>query len=707
MRIRRFIVALSLVFTLLFCSTVTGFASTWREQYLTQDEIRFLDSHPVLRAGVGTAFPPIMFVQEEDGKLVLKGMVADYLKLMEERLQVKIEPQFGITFKEALQRGREKSIDIFPCVASTPERSRFLAFSETYLSYPLVVITREGSPFISNIQELAPLRVAIVKPLSVYSKLKNDYPVIKFNYVFKQTVPDVLKSVSVGEADACIVNLAVAIYEINRQGLGNLRVAAPTPWKNNELSMAVRDDWSILKSIFDKAIASISIQEHKAISSVWIDVEVPEPFDYFGVLKWIGFFVILLSLVSLVATFWISTLKKEITRRKIVENELRESEASLLLAAHGNGLRLWDWDLEKDTIDFKAIDEEGRSGQEKLSEYGQKWLKDIHPKDEKNVASQLARCVNGQSDNLDLEYRKIVPDGTVVWEHMAGVVLAPESVDGPLRMVGFFRDVTASKELLKRRALSDKLESIGRLASGMAHEMNTPLHYIKGNLNYIDEMIRPFLQASSGVDSVSRMNKLCGSLQGQSDLKECLGAITESIEGVDRVTKIINALKLFAHVNESSVREYELEELIEKTLTITENEWKYCTRVSVDVADGSTVFCNPGDIIQLLSVLVVNSAQAICQRYEEKSKGLIDIQGYSEDGQLVMKVWDNGGGVDEYFRHRVFDPFFTTKEVGEGAGQGLYIAFNIVNKYNGTISSENNDSGGATFSIRLPILTEN
>lgn len=337
MGIRRVIVAFSLVGLLLLCNVTAGFSSTWREQSLTQEDIRFLDSHPVLRAGVGTAFPPIMFVQKQNDEFAFKGMVADYLKLMEERLQVRIEPHYDITFKEALQLGREKKIDIFPCVAVTPERLRFLTFTEPYLSYPLVVITREGSPFVSSIEELAPLRIAIVKHLSVYSKLKDDYPIIKFNYVYKQTVPDVLKAVSVGEADACIINLAVAIYEINRQGLGNLRVAAPTPWKNNDLSMAVREDWPILRGILDKALESITIQEHKAISNAWIDVEVPEPFDYFGVLKWIGAFAALLSLVSLISTFWIRSLKKEIARRKIVENQLRESEASLLLAAHGNG----------------------------------------------------------------------------------------------------------------------------------------------------------------------------------------------------------------------------------------------------------------------------------------------------------------------------------------------------------------------------------
>ncbi len=701
MRISRILLVVSLAVLFCFGTAGWGAASTWREQNLTQEEIRFLDSHPVLTAGVGTAFPPIMYVDQEGDKLVFNGMVTDYLELLEDRLQVTIQPKLDISFKQALQMGRDKDIDIFPCIANTQERRKYLRFSEPYLSYPLVVIAKEGSQFISNMEDLVPLRIAIVEPLSVYSKLKHQYPSIKFNFVFKKTVPDVLKAVSLGEADVCISNLAVAIYEINRQGLSNLRVAAPTPWKSNELGMAVRKDFPILLTILEKVLASISIQEHKDISSRWINVQIPEPFEYYGVLKWIGGLAAISFLIFFVAILWIRSLKKEITRRSIIANQLRESEASLLLAAQGNGLQLWDWDLQSDTIEFKTpIDDSSKV----FTDYRANWLKDIHPDNEKLASQQLDQCLNGTSNSLELEYKKIGLDGVTKWEHMAGIVYAPTE-ESPRRMLGYFRDITVSKRMLKRNALSDKLESIGRLASGMAHEMNTPLHYIKGNLNFVGETLERHSRPSAAKTVSTTLGGTPPLPREQKVSNECLDAISESIEGIDRVTKIINALKLFAHVNESSIKEYDLKEVVDKALTITENEWKYCARAVVDIEGNPIVFCNPGDIIQLLTILIINSSQAICSRYKEKSQGLIEIQGQTEDDRLIITVWDNGCGVDEQSKHQIFDPFFTTKEVGEGAGQGLYVAFNIVKKYNGTIACNNNDAGGTTFTMSLPILT--
>ncbi len=180
--------------------------------FLTDSEQKWLDEHPVLRLGVGIAFPPFMWVQEKNGRQMFMGMVSDYVDLLGGKMGVNMEIVFGIPFGEALARGRDGRIDFFPCLSRTPERSEFLLFTQPYLSYPLVVMTREDAPVIGGVRELEGKRFAVVKRLVVYSKIKTEYPNLHLNYVFTRKVEENLEAVSMGRADACIINLAVASY---------------------------------------------------------------------------------------------------------------------------------------------------------------------------------------------------------------------------------------------------------------------------------------------------------------------------------------------------------------------------------------------------------------------------------------------------------------------------------------------------------------
>ncbi|QJB57189.1 transporter substrate-binding domain-containing protein [Pseudodesulfovibrio sp. zrk46] len=689
--------------TLLFASS-SVLAASWREQNLTPEEISFLDAHPTMLAGVGTAFPPIMFAQKAKNETVFKGMVSDYIQVLENRLGITIEPILNIPFKEALQRGREKKIDIFPCIAETVERQKYLAFSDPYLSYPIVIITREKAPFISGIGDLASYRIAIVKHLATYSRLVNQYKVKQFNYVFRETIPDILKAVSVGNADACIVNLAVAIYEINRQGLSNLKVAAPTPWKDNTLSMAVRSDWPLMLGIIDKTLKSITPQEHAAIRTKWISIKVPQPIDFQNLITWGLAILVTLIIIGILATCWIRSLKKEIRQRKIAETKLMESEASLILAAEKNGLTLWDWNLSTDCIEYTTTSYSGLPQNE--CNFKKAWLATIHTDDVLRAEAALDSCFNRHCKKIELEYRKQIVEGDVMWEHMAAVML-PGVDDQADRLLGFFQDITTRKNLAKKRSLSDKLESIGEIASGIAHEMNTPLHYIRGNLKFIVGIVESLYSHKSLKEPQISSLSTAECMEMNTALEECKAAANESIEGVDRVSKIINALKLVAHGSESQVHSYNLKDVIEKALTISENEWKYSSQMTLNVDDHIEIVCNPSDIIQLLTIIIVNAAHAIKGRFGEKVAGKIIVTAFIENETLIITITDNGCGIADNNLDRIFDPFFTTKDVGEGTGQGLYIAFNIAKKYNGTITCSSKANDGTTFNISLNGIVQN
>jgi diguanylate cyclase (GGDEF)-like protein len=289
---------------------------------LTMEEKIFLQQHQVFRLGVGIAFPPFQFVEETTTGPVFKGIVSDYLKILEERLDVRLEPVYGINFKQALAMGRSGEIDLFPAVSRTPEREEFLSYTQPYISYPLVIITRDDSSFVGSVNDLNGKKVALVKHLANYSKFTNDLADVKMDFHFEPDVKSVMTAVSLGKADACVVNLAVASYLINQLGLSNLKVAAPTPWETNKLAMAARKELTLLPGIIQKGLDSITIEESQEIAQRWINLKY-EPFTDPRLMRNViipGGITALLIIAIVVLWNW--KLKKEIKKRHKIEKDL-------------------------------------------------------------------------------------------------------------------------------------------------------------------------------------------------------------------------------------------------------------------------------------------------------------------------------------------------------------------------------------------------
>ena len=303
---------------------------------LTAEELKVVNRYPKLRMGVGTAFPPFQFVTKESGQHEFRGIVSDTIKLIEERMGVSMEPVFDISFKEALILGKQGVIDIFPAVANTPKRREFLNFTEPYISYPLVIISRDDSQFIGSLSDLKNKRVAIIKHLANYSKLSTEYAHLDINYHFVKDVKSVLTAVSLYEADYAISNLAVASYLINSLGLSNLKVSAPTPWKNNKLSMGVRSDEPLLLTIIQKALNSITIEEKQSITQKWISIKYDALID-----PWIVRYVIFptslfIMIMAVVVLWWNKVLKREVERRKKAEDKLYHAASHAPLTGLAN-----------------------------------------------------------------------------------------------------------------------------------------------------------------------------------------------------------------------------------------------------------------------------------------------------------------------------------------------------------------------------------
>jgi len=318
-------------------------------------------------------------------------------------------------------------------------------------------------------------------------------------------------------------------------------------------------------------------------------------------------------------------------------------------------------------------------------------------------------------------------DGSRKWISLTACRVA--NPDGSLlHYQGFVTDITAQKQAQKDRNLieaqlrqAQKLESVGQLAAGIAHEINTPIQYIGDNIHFIEEsfaalggLLQNYKKLAAAVRSNTVTPEVLSAVESsmeKADLdylsKEIPLAVEQSLQGVGHVSRIVNAMKEFSHPGSKEKEALDLNHAIEMTITVARNEWKYVAEMATDFApDLPPVPCLPGEFNQVILNLIINAAHAIGDvvRQAEGSKGTIRVSTRLDGDWVEIRIADSGTGIPEQIRHRIFDPFFTTKGVGKGTGQGLAIARSvIVDKHGGSLTFESEVGRGTTFIIRLPV----
>ncbi len=290
--------------------------------------------------------------------------------------------------------------------------------------------------------------------------------------------------------------------------------------------------------------------------------------------------------------------------------------------------------------------------------------------------------------------------------------------------VGFvivFQNATEKQKVEEQTMLSQKMAAIGQLAAGVAHEINTPIQYVGDNLKFLEgaysnytEMLNAFQRVThENVDKIlsrADVERLAGLARdkniGYFD-KEIPKAIQESLDGAERVRKIVLAIREFSHPSEKEKKFYDINHGIETTAVISRSEWKYCAELETDLeGDLPLVYCQIDEINQVVLNMIVNGAQAIQEKQPAGSdqKGIIKVCTRLRDNRVFITIRDSGIGIPRDIRPRIFDPFFTTKGVGKGTGQGLSMAHNIiVNNHHGIIGVDSIPGQGTTFTIELPV----
>ena len=273
--------------------------------------------------------------------------------------------------------------------------------------------------------------------------------------------------------------------------------------------------------------------------------------------------------------------------------------------------------------------------------------------------------------------------------------------------VGF--DITERKLAEQRLAQGEHLESIGRLAAGVAHEINTPIQYLNDSVYFIREAMQDLLAHNAKLTAlVPAEARESVEDEDIEDLKTDLPpALDRVVDGLGRIAEIVRSMKEFSHVDQREMSRVDINRAINSTLIIARSEYKYVADVETDFQDLPQVTCHGGQINQVVLNLLVNAAHAIADKVKGTAeKGLIKVKTCCEEGFAVVSISDTGGGIPETIRKRIFEPFFTTKEVGKGTGQGLSIAHNVIKAHGGSLDFVTEIGKGTTFYVRLPLSAE-
>ncbi len=564
-RWRLWLAVLLLVGVGAWCTGVCRGQATAEDIRLTAEEQAWLRQHPVVRLAPDPDFPPVEYFDERDN---YRGIAADLVALVEKKLPLRFEIVHLKNWDEVLRQGRNRQIDMFGAAVPTPERLQYMKFTRPFVTFPAVILVRDNMKIPPRkVTTLEGLHVAVVSGYAAYEYMKRAYPRVKL-----EVMPDIssgLRQVSFGKVDAMVLNLASASYYIRKDGITNLTIYKDTDFMY-DLSFATRSDWPLLNSILDKAVASISPEEHNRIVASWITLQKRTWYPSKRVLIIMGVAGLVLLLIAILA--WNISLKRQVSERTAeLKNELQER---------------------------------------------------IRAEKEKEV---LQRVIHR----------------------------------------------------------SKKMEALGLLAGGVAHDLN---NILSGIVGYPDLML-------SGMDPADPMYRQ-------------LEAIKRS--GLQAVAVVADLLTI-ARGSASEKKPLDLNSLVREYLASPEYRQLADQYPQVELAlelcaDLPALHGSPVHIRKSIMNLVINAYEAMKDHpgqvtirtgmrtvHTEEER---DHDGPEPGEYLVLSVADTGIGIAPEDLDRIFEPFFSKKHLARsGSGLGLAVVWNTVQDHDGHVRVHSDDAG--------------
>jgi len=693
---------------------LTGRSSVGAEPLqLTPDEQAWLRAHPVIRASIGTDYPPFEFYENN----AYQGMAYDYAQLIAGRLGIRIEPVTGIPLKDALDQLKARSgVDLVVLLTRDRARESFVEFTRDYISFPAVLFTRKDSRFISGIKDLYGMTIASEKSYIGTDWLRRDAP--QAQILETGTTVEALVSVATGKADAYVGNLAVVSYLIEKKGLVDLKVAAPSPYPDDAYAMGVRKDWPEFARIIDKALGAVSEEEHRQIRQKWLSLRYEHGLRTLDVVKWV-------AIVAGILCIFIFQLRRMVRQRTAeLQESLRQLEdthrkladiieflpdATFVLDREGRVLA-WNRAIEEMT---------GIPKQEMIGKGGQAcsipFFGEARP--------VLAEMVLGNLDLKNYQYEAFRKQGNT----LAAVIKTPALYGGR----GAYLSVTASaltdhagnlagaiesmrdttslcKAEAEIRSLYEQLELRVQQRTGELEQAKEELHRLNDDLlrrgRALEEANRrlesfaysvshdlraPLRHIRSFADLLVEENAWQLSADGQHYLQR----ITFSCQRMDEMIKAMLELAQSSR-QEIHIVSVDLNRLVEEVLAELPLEQTRVELQELPPCQGDRTLLK-----QVYANLIGNALKYT--RMQEDA--LIEVGAETKDAMTVYFVRDNGVGFDMAYADNLFGVFQRCHTAAdfEGVGIGLAIVDNIIQRHGGRIWAEGRPGEGAVFYFTL------
>lgn len=675
-----------LLFTVISCGSCDG------QELLTPSERLWLDQNKSrIVLAVETNYQPFVFLDSKDR---ITGLSSDYMQLLESKLGVRFKQRRFSSLNTIFEKVRGGEIHIVNAVTATPWRATFLKFTEPYISVPNVIIARKDSTGQIREEDLSGLKVSLVKDYAVTEHITKKGLHLIPDLVFDDLTA--LLNVAFGRSDVAIIDLASASFLISQKNITNLRVAGKAS-VDIILAIGITIDEPVLHAIIQKGQAAITDSERKEILNRWVNTSsgiIFTDWRFWAVLAGVLFLVF--TLISCVL-IWNRTLRKQVAlRTEALEKKtqaLQKSEDSLKRAANAGKVGLWDWDIQtgqvffspewKKQIGYKDHEIEGRY---------EEWENRLHPDDIEQTVLTLKACQIPPWPPYEVEFRLRHKDGSYRWILASGDIEFDDQKN-PLRIMGSHVDITERKRAEEEKTnleaqlqQAQKMESVGRLAGGVAHDFNNMLSVILGHAEIAKEEVGP-----------------------SQPIYEYLEEIRKAAE---RSADLTRQLLAFARKQTVSPRVLDINDTVSNMLKMLQR----LIGEHIDLAwmpglDVWPVKIDPSQIDQMMANLCVNARDSIPEmgKITIYTNNIIIDDKYcsnhpdSVPGEYMqLTVSDTGRGMDKEILSHIFEPFFTTKGVGEGTGLGLSTVYGAVKQNNGFIHVHSEPGKGTSFTIYLP-----
>ncbi|MGH8391106.1 MAG: PAS domain S-box protein, partial [Pseudomonas sp.] len=441
---------------------------------LTDEERGWLADHQELRLGVDASWPPFEY-RDEDGRY--QGLAADYVRLMQDRLGVRIKLIEPVNWSAVLEQARNNQLDLLPGIMSTPERQGFLSFTRPYLDFPIVILAHEGGPQPRSLKDLYGLKVAVVENYAPHELLRTHHP--DLNLVAMPNVSATLQALATDKVDAVVGDLASSVWSLRQLKLEGLYISGETPYRY-QLAMGVPKDDKMLVGILDKVLADISPAETEAIQQRWVGNVIDHRTLWTDVLLYGLPAVLLLSIVLAVVIRINRRLSSEISRRVALEQELRSSEYHYRGLVESLSAIAWEASISDFTYSYVSPHAEELLGFPRahwlIPGF---WRNIIHPADLTRTESYCYAETRANRDH-SVDYRVITADGRCLW--VRDIVSLIEHGHEPV-LRGLMIDISEAKRTEEALQLSEQkfasvfqqcpdILVIARLSDGCLMEVN-------------------------------------------------------------------------------------------------------------------------------------------------------------------------------------------------------------------------------------------